>query len=100
MLLATRDSAVAKKPRLRLTISRSSAVRPSGDFHSAMSACIATSLGIQWLLHPARYFSQAHWYFSGSNWLTSARALIMALSPTLTRDAVQSISPRPRSEDH
>jgi hypothetical protein len=53
-LLATSDSAVAKNPRLRCTISRSSAVRPSGARHSAMSACMPTSVGIQWLLHAAR----------------------------------------------
>ena len=44
-------------------------------FHSAMSACMETSVGIQWLLQPARYLSQAHWYFNGSSWLTSARAV-------------------------
>src|SRR5215468_6178350 len=95
MLFATKDSAVAKKPRLRLSISRSSSVRPSFDFQSEMSACMETSVGIQWLLHAARYFSQAHLYFSGSNWLTSARALIIALSATSTRDAPTEIAPRP-----
>lgn len=95
MLLATKDSAVAKKPRLRLSICRSSSVRPSGDFHSAMSACIATSVGIQWLLQAARYLSHAHRYFIGSSWLTSARALIIRLSSTLIRAAPTSISPRP-----
>src|SRR5690606_41830449 len=59
MLLATSDSEAAKKPRLRLMARRSSSVRPSRDFHSAMSACIDTSVGIQWLLQPDRYFSQA-----------------------------------------
>src|SRR3954470_18913257 len=87
MLFATRDSAVAKKPRLRFSISRSSSVRPSRDFHSEMSACIDTSVGIQWLLQAARYFSHAQVYFSGSSWLTSARELIIALSATSTRAA-------------
>ena len=50
-----------------------------------MSACMETSVGIQWLLQPARYFSHAQWYFSGSSWLTSARQLIIRLSST--RDA-------------
>src|SRR5690606_24375910 len=95
MLLATRDSAVAKKPRFRLSISRSSSVRPSGDFHRAMSACMETSVGIEWLLQPARYLSQAQWYLSGSSWFTSARALIIALSLTLTRAASRAISPSP-----
>ena len=95
MLLATSDSEVAKKPRLRLTMSRSSGVRPEVDFQSAMSACIATSVGIQWLLQPARYFSQAHWYLRGSSWLTSAWALIMAFSLTMTRPAPRSMRPRP-----
>src|SRR3954463_1198390 len=95
MLLATNDSDVAKKPRLRLIIRRSSSVSPIGDFHKAMSACMATSVGIQWLLQPARYFSQAQVYFMGSSWLTSARALIMRLSSTLIRAAPTSISPRP-----
>src|SRR5690606_26639194 len=53
------------------------------------------SLGIQWLLQPARYFSHAQRYLSGSSWLTSARALIMRLSSTDTRAAPRSISPRP-----
>jgi len=60
-----------------------------------MSACMDTSVGIQWLLQPARYFSQAQWYFRGSNWLTSARALIIALSPTVTRPPVVSMLPSP-----
>ena len=37
----------AKKPRLRLIVRRSSSVSPSFDFHSAISACIETSVGIQ-----------------------------------------------------
>lgn len=60
MLFATRDSAVAKKPRLRFSIRRSSSVNPSRDFQREMSACIATSVGIQWLLQAAKYLSQAH----------------------------------------
>src|SRR5688572_17628455 len=95
MLLATRDSDAAKKPRLRLMARRSSSVRPLRDFHSAMSACMETSVGIQWLLQPARYFSQAQEYFSGRSWFTSARQLIIALSSTETRAAPRSISPRP-----
>src|SRR5262249_52033149 len=95
MLLATSDSEAAKKPRLRLIARRSSVVRPSRDFHSAMSACIETSVGIQWLLQPARYFSHAHLYFSGRSWFTSARQLIMALSSTESRAAPRSILPRP-----
>src|SRR5690625_1168092 len=95
MLLATSDSAVAKKPRLRLSMRRSSSLSPSSDFHRAMYACIATSLGIQWLLQPARYFSHAQVYLSGRSWLTSARALIIALSSTSTRSASRSISPSP-----
>ena len=34
MLLAASESAVTKKPRLRLTMRRSSSVRPFGSFHS------------------------------------------------------------------
>src|SRR5262245_37597152 len=95
MLLATSDSEAAKKPRLRLIVRRSSSVRPSRDFHSAMSACIETSVGIQWLLQPARYFSHAHLYFSGRSWFTSARQLIIALSSTETRAAPRTMRPRP-----
>src|SRR5690606_23674530 len=95
MLFATSDSEAAKKPRLRLIMRRSSSVSPSFDFHSAMSACIDTSVGIQWLLQPARYFSHAQRYFSGKSWFTSARALIMRLSSTDTRAPPRSISPRP-----
>ena len=95
ILLATSDSDAAKKPRLRLMARRSSAVRPLGDFHRAMSACMEISVGIQWLLQPARYFSHAHRYLSGSSWLTSARQLIMALSSTRTRAAPRAIPARP-----
>src|SRR5690625_7369069 len=56
---------------------------------------MATSVGIQWLLQPARYFSHAQVYLSGRSWLTSARALIIALSLTSTRSASRSISPSP-----
>src|SRR6478672_8922847 len=100
MLLATNDSAVAKNPRLRFNMVRSASVSDVDAselllFHMAMSACIDTSVGIQWLLQPARYFSQAQWYFSGSSWLTSALALIIAFSPTDTRPPSRSIEPRP-----
>src|SRR5690606_25456392 len=95
MLLATRLSDAAKKPRLRLSMRRSSSVRPSFDFHNAMSACIETSVGIQWFLQPDRYFSHAQRYLSGKSWFTSARALIMRLSSTETRAPPRSISPRP-----
>src|SRR5215467_3632783 len=90
MLLATRDSEAAKKPRLRLSMRRSSSVRPPGECHNAISACMDTSVGIQWLLQAARYFSHAQWYFSGNSWLTSARQLIIALSSTVTRPAPRS----------
>src|SRR5690349_17420882 len=95
MLLATSDSEAAKNPRLRLMARRSSSVSPSRDFQSAMSACIVTSVGIQWLLQAARYFSHAHLYFSGRSWLTSARQLIIALSSTETRAAPRAIWPSP-----
>src|SRR5690606_36064271 len=85
----------AKKPRLRLSMRRSSSVRPSREFHSALSACMDTSVGIQWLLQAARYFSHAHRYLNGRSWFTSARALIMRLSSTETRAPPRSISPRP-----
>ena len=51
MLFAASESAVTKKPRLRLTMRRSSSVRPFGSFHSAMSRLIWISCGIQWLAH-------------------------------------------------
>src|SRR5882757_500023 len=95
MLLATSDSDAAKKPKLRFTDRRSSSVSPSRDFHSAMSACIETSVGIQWLLQPDRYFSHAQRYFIGNSWFTSARQLIIALSSMLTRPPLRSIEPRP-----
>src|SRR5579875_2948114 len=95
MLFATSDSEAAKNPRLRLIARRSSAVSPLGDFHSAISACIEISVGIQWLLHPDRYRSHAHLYFSGSSWFTSARQLIIAFSSTRTRAPPRSIVPSP-----
>jgi hypothetical protein len=56
-----------------------------GSFQSAMSRDIEISCGIQWLAQVARYFSQAHLYLNGTNWLTSVLALMMRLSATLTR---------------
>src|SRR6218665_84975 len=85
MLLAASESAVTKKPRLRLTIRRSSSVRPLGSFHNAMSRDMFTSCGIQWLAQVARYFSQAHLYLKGTSWLTSVWPLMMRLSAAFTR---------------
>src|SRR5471032_2099476 len=85
MLLAASESAVTKKPRLRLMMRRSSSVRPFGSFQSAMSRDMFTSCGIQWLAHVARYFSHAHLYLNGTSWLTSVWPLMMRLSATLTR---------------
>src|SRR6185437_9625827 len=85
MLFAARLSAVTKKPRLRLTISRSSSVRPAGFFHSSMSRCMLISCGIQWFAQPARYLSYAHLYLNGTSWLTSACPLMTRLSSTRTR---------------
>src|SRR5688572_21654642 len=85
MLLAASESAVTKKPRLRLTRRRSSSVRPFGSFHSAMSRVMFTSCGIQWLAQVARYFSQAHLYLKGTSWLTSVWPLMMRLSAAFTR---------------
>src|SRR3990167_7686066 len=87
MLLAASESAVTKKPRLRLTMRRSSSVRPLGSFQSAMSRLMFTSCGIQWLAQVARYFSQAHLYLNGTSWLTSVLPLMMRLSATLMRRA-------------
>src|SRR3990170_1808458 len=87
MLLAASESAVTKKPRLRLTMRRSSSVRPLGSFQSAMSRVMFTSCGIQWLAQVARYFSQAHLYLKGTSWLTSVWPLMMRLSAALTRRA-------------
>src|SRR5688572_3936196 len=85
MLLAASESAVTKKPRLRVTMRRSSAVSPFGSFHRAMSRLMLTSCGIQWLAQAARYFSQAHLYLNGTSWLTSALELMMRLSSTVMR---------------
>src|SRR5918993_3216784 len=85
MLFAARLSAVTKKPRLRLTISRSSSVSPPGFFHSSMSRCMLISCGIQWFAQPARYLSHAHRYLNGTSWLTSAAPLITRLSSSRTR---------------
>src|SRR5450830_914702 len=87
MLLAASESAVTKKPRLRLTRRRSSSVRPFGFFHSSISRCMFTSCGIQWLAQPARYLSHAHLYLNGTSWLTSVLPLMMRLSSALTRRA-------------
>src|SRR5262245_55968680 len=85
MLLAASESAVTKKPRLRLMMRRSSSVRPLGSFHVAMSRDMLISCGIQWLAQPARYFSHAHLYLNGTSWLTSVEPLITRLSAALTR---------------
>src|SRR5450830_1868053 len=85
MLLAASESAVTKKPRLRLMMRRSSSVRPLGSFQRAMSRVMLTSCGIQWLAQVARYFSQAHLYLKGTSWLTSVWPLMMRLSAALTR---------------
>src|SRR6478736_523363 len=85
MLLAASESAVTKKPRLRLMMRRSSSVRPLGSFHNAMSRVMFTSCGIQWLAQVARYFSHAHLYLNGTSWLTSVWPLMMRLSEALTR---------------
>src|SRR5512145_2906741 len=87
MLLAASESAVIKKPRLRLMMRRSSSVRPFGSFHKAMSRVMFTSCGIQWLAQVARYFSQAHLYLNGTSWLTSVWPLMMRLSEALMRCA-------------
>src|SRR3954465_10902373 len=87
MLLAASESAVTKKPRLRLMMRRSSSVRPFGSFHVAMSRVMLTSCGIQWFEQAARYFSHAHLYLNGTSWLTSVWPLMMRLSAALTRRA-------------
>src|SRR5512139_1532435 len=85
MLLAASESAVTKKPRLRLMTRRSSSVRPFGSFHMAMSRDMLISCGIQGLAQVARYFSQAHLYLNGTSWLTSVWPLMMRLSAALMR---------------
>src|SRR3954468_15252956 len=92
MLLAARESAVTKKPRLRLTRRRSSSDRPFGLFQSSMLRCMFTSCGIQWLAQPARYLSQAHLYLKGTSWLTSVLPLMMRLSSACTRLATAAAS--------
>src|SRR5690606_10846677 len=92
MLLAASESAVTKKPRLRLTMRRSSSVSPFGFFQSAISRDMLISCGIQWLAQVARYFSQAHLYLNGTSWLTSVLPLMMRLSAALTREAGADIS--------
>src|SRR3954468_23379286 len=87
MLLAASESAVTKKPRLRLTMRFSSSDNPFGSFHRAMSRFMFTSCGIQWLAQVARYFSQAHLYLKGTSWLTSVWPLMMRLSAAVTRRA-------------
>src|SRR3954470_16634420 len=87
MLLAASESAVTKKPRLRLMMRRSSSVRPFGSFQVAMSRDMFTSCGIQWFAQVARYFSHAHLYLNGTSWLTSVRPLMMRLSEAFTRCA-------------
>src|SRR3990167_2008633 len=88
MLLAARESAVTKKPRLRLTIRRSSSVSPFGSFHKAMSRVMLTSCGIQWLAQVAKYFSHAHLYLKGTSWFTSVWPLMMRLSSARMRRGV------------
>src|SRR6185369_13181612 len=85
MLFAASESAVTKKPRLRLTMRRSSSVRPFGSFQVAMSRDMFTSCGIQWLAQVARYFSHAHLYLNGTSWLTSVEPLMIRLSAARTR---------------
>src|ERR1051326_8347477 len=85
MLFAASESAVTKRPRLRLTMRRSSSVRPFGSFQSWMSRLMLISCGIQWFAQAAMYFSQAHLYLKGTSWLTSALELMTCLSSTLTR---------------
>src|SRR5258706_509045 len=85
MLLAASESAVTKKPRLRVTIRRSSSVSPSRLFQSSMSRLMLISCGIQWLAQAAMYFSQAHLYLNGTSWLTSALELMICLSSTRMR---------------
>ena len=94
-LFATRESALAKKPRLRLITVRSSSVRPSGSRHKARSAVILISCGIQWLAQPSKYFCHAQSYLKGTSWFKSARQLMIFLSSTWMREAPISISSKP-----
>src|ERR1700737_1975383 len=84
MLFAASESAVTKKPRVRLIRGRSASVRPFGSFQVAMSRDMLISCGIQWFEQVARYFSQAHLYLNGTSWLTSVLPLMMRLSAALT----------------
>src|SRR5262245_20148263 len=93
MLLAASESAVTKKPRLRLMMRRSSSVRPFGSRQVAMSRDMLISCGIQWLAHVARYFSHAHLYLNGTSWLTSVWPLMMRFSATLTRRLLRACAP-------
>src|SRR6185503_10758687 len=98
MLLAASESAVTKKPRFLLMMSRSSSVSPFGFFHVAMSRFMLISCGIQWLAQPLKYLSQAHLYLKGTSWLTSVLALMTRLSSARTRVLVGGAdlpSPRP-----
>src|SRR5689334_21543191 len=92
MLLAASESAVTKKPRLRLMMRRSSSVRPLGSFHVAMSRDMLISCGIQWFEQVARYFSQAHLYLKGTSWLTSVWPLMMRLSAAVTRRQMRTVA--------
>src|SRR5690606_24162967 len=85
MLLAAKESAVVKKPRLRFTMRRSSSVSASGFFHCAISRDMLISCGIQWFAQVARYFSHAHLYLKGTSWFTSVSPLMMRLSAARTR---------------
>src|SRR5688572_9487745 len=95
MLLAASESAVTKKPRLRLMMRRSSSDNPFGSFHRAMSRFMLTSCGIQWLAQVDRYFSQAHLYLNGTSWLTSVWPLMMRLSAAVTRRALGAVFAAP-----
>src|SRR5512143_2029255 len=99
MLLAASESAVTKKPRLRLTRRRSSSDSAVGSFHCAMSRDMFTSCGIQWLAQPARYFSHAHLYLKGTSWFTSVAPLITRLSAACTRrgGCIDNVGPDRRS---
>ena len=72
-----------------MTKRRSSSLKPLGSFHSAMSRVMLTSCGIQWLAQVARYFSHAHLYLKGTNWLTSVWPLMMRLSAAFTRRVLE-----------
>src|SRR5690606_38433064 len=90
MLLATRLSAVEKKPRLRMITRRSSSERRL-LFRRAMSSPTATSVGIQWLEQQSRCCAHAQPYLSGISWLTSTSEHLIrrfaSADPTATRGA-------------